>query len=416
MKPLLINTSDIQGGAARAAYRLHQELQQIDVQSKMLVEKKTSNDASVIGPKATIKGPSASKWNTMAVARYIVDRFPLVYYNYHNFQQIDWSPQWLPNNIHKKINRIDPDIVHFHWICQGFIPVQEVSKIKQPLVWTLHDMWAFTGGCHYNGTCDGYKDKCGKCPQLGSDNENDLSNWVWKRKKKYWSDLDFTVVTPSHWMANCARSSSLFEDKKIEVVPNGLNLQKFKPVAKDEAREALELPPDKNLILFGALNSTHDTRKGFQYLKSAMSMLSKDLDFEAIVFGNSSEGDQLDIPVNYLGRIPDNMLNSAFSAADVFVAPSVQDNLPNTIMEALACGTPSVAFDVGGIPDLIVHKENGFLAKPFDVEDLAEGIEWVVGEDQRKKYLSEISRKHVENNFELKLVAKKHADLYSKVL
>lgn len=145
-------------------------------------------------------------------------------------------------------------------------------------------------------------------------------------------------------------------------------------------------------------------------------MLSKDLDFEAIVFGNSSEGDQLDIPVNYLGRIPDNMLNSAFSAADVFVAPSVQDNLPNTIMEALACGTPSVAFDVGGIPDLIVHKENGFLAKPFDVEDLAEGIEWVVGEDQRKKYLSEISRKHVENNFELKLVAKKHADLYSKVL
>jgi len=415
MKSLLINTSDIHGGAARAAYRLHQGLQQIDVNSKMLVQKKSSTDTSVIGPKATIKGPIGSIWNTEAVARYLVDRLPLIHYNYHNFQQIDWSPQWVPSNIHKKINRIDPDVVHFHWVCQGFVPVQEVAKIKQPLVWTFHDMWAFTGGCHYNGTCDRYKDKCGKCPQLGSDKENDLSNWVWGRKKEYWDDLDFTVVTPSHWMANCARSSSLFEDKRIKVIPNGLNLQKFKPVDKDEARRALELPLDKNLILFGAMNSTQDKRKGFQYLKSAIGMLSEDLDFEAIVFGNSSGGDQLDIPVNYMGRLPDNLLNSAYSAADVFVAPSVQDNLPNTIMESLACGTPSVAFDIGGIPDMVMHKENGYLAKPFDVEDLARGIEWVVEQDQRKKYLSEASRNYVENNFELKSVAQKHANLYSKL-
>ncbi|WP_406659835.1 glycosyltransferase family 4 protein [Methanolobus sp. ZRKC3] len=415
MKPLLLNTSDIQGGAARAAYRLHQGLQQIDVESKMLVQKKSSNDNSVIGPKTNIKGPRSSTWNIMAVGRYLVDRLPLIYYDPHNFKQIDWSPQWLPNNIHRKINKLNPDVVHFHWICQGFVPVQEVAKIKQPIVWTLHDMWAFTGGCHYNGTCDRYKDKCGSCPQLGSNKENDLSKRVWKHKKECWDDLDFTVVTPSHWLANCARSSSLFEDKKIEVIPNGLDLQKFKPVAKDEARKALNLPLDKNLILFGALNSTQDKRKGFQYLKSAISILSEDLDFEAIVFGNSSGGDQLDIPVNYMGRLPDNMLTSIYSAADVFVAPSVQDNLPNTIMESLACGTPSVAFDIGGMSDMIVHKENGYLAKPFDVEDLAKGIEWVVEQDQRKKYLSEASRKYVENNFELKSVAKQYADLYSKL-
>jgi glycosyltransferase involved in cell wall biosynthesis len=216
-------------------------------------------------------------------------------------------------------------------------------------------------------------------------------------------------------MANCARSSSLFENKKIEVIPNGLDLQKFNPVPRDEARRALKLPLNKNLILFGALNSTQDKRKGFQYLKSATGMLSEDLDFEAIVFGNSRGDDQLNIPVNYMGKLPDNMLSTIYSAADVFVAPSVQDNLPNTIMESLACGTPSVAFDIGGMTDLIVHKENGYLARPFDVEDLAGGMEWVVGQDQRKKQLSEASRKYVEKKFELTSVARRYADLYSEL-
>ncbi|RNI15814.1 glycosyltransferase [Methanohalophilus sp. RSK] len=415
MKPLLISTSDLQGGAARAAYRLHEGLQQIDVPSKMLVQKKTGTDCSVIGPKSNLKGPRASSWNSMAVIRYILDRLPLAYYDFRNFKEMDWSPQWLPNNIHKKINKLDPDVVNLHWVCQGFMPVQEIAKIKQPLVWTLHDMWAFTGGCHYNGTCDRYKDLCGSCPQLDSDREGDLSRWVWGRKKKYWDDLDFTVVTPSNWLANSALSSSLFENKRIEVIPNGLDLQKYKPVDKEKARKDLNLPMDKNLILFGAMNSTNDTRKGFHYLKSATSMLSEDLEFEGIVFGNSGKGDQVDIPINYLGRLPDDLLNSVYSAADVFVAPSVQDNLPNTVMEALACGTPCVAFDVGGMSDMIVHRENGYLAKPFDVDDLVRGLEWVVGNDQRKQYLSEAARKYVEDNFELTHIARKYTDLYSEI-
>jgi glycosyltransferase involved in cell wall biosynthesis len=414
MKPLLVNTSDIHGGAARAAYRLHQGLQQIGIESKMLVQKKISSDVSVIGSKASIKGPQASRWNVTSVSRYLVDRLPLAYYDFHNFQQIDWSPQWLPNNIHQKINQINPDVVHFHWICQGFVSVQEIAKIRQPLVWTFHDMWTFTGGCHYNGTCDRYKQTCGKCPQLSSDREKDLSNWVWRRKKKYWKSLDFTVVTPSRWLADCARSSPLLEGKKIEVIPNGLNLENFRPVAKDEARKALNLPLDKHLVLFGAMNSLHDKRKGFQYIKSVTGLLDNST-FEAIVFGNSSEGDQLDIPVNYLGKVSDNLLNSVYSAADTFVAPSVQDNLPNTIMESLACGTPCVAFNIGGIPDLIVHLENGYLARPFDTEDLARGIEWVVEHEQRRKRLSKASRKYVEDNFELGAIAKKHAELYLKM-
>lgn len=410
MKTLLINTSDVRGGAARASYRLHQGLEQVGINSTMLVQDKRSTDISVIGPKLI-------GWKEVGLNylfRYIVDQSPLLLYN--KFQKIVWSPQWLPNKIHKKINRLNPDIVHFHWICDGFIPIQEVAKIKQPLIWTLHDMWPFTGGCHYNGTCDRYMHECGNCPQLGSDNEKDLSRWVWNRKNKSWADQDITIVTPSRWLANCARSSSLFGDKKIEVIPNGLDLQKFKPIDKLKAKDDLNLPVDKNLILFGAMKSTKDKRKGFQYLESAINVLPDDLDFEAIVFGNSGKDGQLNIPINYMGNFPDNMLTKLYSAADVFVAPSVQDNLPNTIMESMACGTPAVAFNIGGMSDMIVHKENGYLAKPFNIDDLAKGIEWIVKQDQRKNLLRENSRKHVEKNFELKYIAKKFKDLYSQML
>lgn len=392
MKPLLINTSDIHGGAARAAYRLHQGLQHIGVESKMLVQKKLSDDLSVIGPRASIKGPNASRWNTLSVTRYLIDRLPLMHYNRQNFHLMDWSPQWVPNNISRRIDRIDPDIVHLHWICQGFIPVQEIKKIKQPLIWTFHDMWAFTGGCHYDFTCVRYQETCGKCPQLGSDKKNDLSNWVWKRKKEYWSERDFTVVTPSKWLADCARSSSLLADKKIEVIPNGLDLDKFKLVDKVEARKTLNLPIEKNLILFGAINSLEDKRKGFQLLKTAINLLSSGSDFEAVIFGNLSEGEQLDIPVNYLGKLPENMLSSVYSAADVMVVPSLQEAFGQTASEAMACGTPVVCFGSTGLLDIVQHQKTGYLAKPYDSEDLAQGIKWVVEQDRRKKNLSKASR------------------------
>lgn len=412
MKSLLINTSDIHGGAARAAYRLHQGLQQIGIESKMLVQKKLSDDLSVIGPIASINGPNASRWNTISVTRYLIDRLPLIYYNRQNFHLMDWSPQWVPSKISRRIDRINPDIVHLHWICQGFIPIQEIKKIKQPLIWTFHDMWTFTGGCHYDCTCVRYQETCGKCPQLGSDKKNDLSNWVWKRKKEYWSERDFTVVTPSKWLADCARSSSLLADKEIVVIPNGLDLDKFKPVDKVEARKALNLPIEKNLILFGAVNSLEDKRKGFQLLKTAINMISSDSDFEAVIFGNLSEGEQLDIPVNYLGKLPENMLSSAYSAADVMVVPSVQEAFGQTASEAMACGTPVVCFGSTGLMDIVQHQKTGYLAKPYDTEDLAQGIEWVVEQDQRKKNLSKASRNYVEKNFELKMIAEKYRELY----
>lgn len=410
MRTLLINASDCRGGAARAVYRLHQGLGQAGINSTMLVQTKRSADISVIGP-------NLIGWKGVGINyifRYMLDKLPLLVYP--GYQRTVWSPQWLPNNIYMKINRLNPDIVHFHWICDGFVPVQEVAKIKQPLIWTLHDMWPFTGGCHYTGTCDRYMYECGKCPQLGSAKEKDLSHWVWSRKKKFWADLDFTAVTPSRWLANCARASSLFGDKKVEVIPNGLDLQKFKPINRLKAKEDLNLPVDKNLILFGAMKSLKDKRKGFQYLKSAIKLLSEDLDFEAIVFGNSAKDSQLNIPIKFMGNVPDNMLTKLYSAADVFVAPSVEENLSNTVMESLACGTPCVAFNIGGMSDMIVHKGNGYLAKPFDTDDLAEGIEWIVNQHQNREILRENSRKYVEKNFDLKSIAQKYIDLYSRML
>ena len=408
MKSLLINTSDIQGGAARATYRLHKGLQEIGIDSKMLVQKKISDDPSVIGPISYFG-------NKMSNVSYFLDRLPLKYY--HNYQHTPWSPQWLPKSLHKKIKSIDPDVVHLHWICGGFVPVKEIAKIDKPIVWTLHDMWAFTGGCHV-GACDKYEGQCGSCPQLGSKKEYDLSSWVWRRKKKYWEGLDFTVVTPSHWLANCARSSSLLGDKRIEVIPHGLDLQKFRPITKDDARKALNLPLDKNLILFGAMNSTKDKNKGFQYLKSAIGMLSEDLDIEAVVFGNSEHenNDTFKIPIRYLGHISnDKQLSLLYSSADVMVVPSIQEAFGQTASEAMACGTPVVSFNSTGLIDIVKHKENGYLAKLFDSGDLAKGIEWVIEGNQRKKKLSEYSRKYVENNFELKSVAKKYSDLYSEL-
>lgn len=405
MKVLLVNTDDGKGGAARAAYRLHQGFQSIGTDSKILVQYKTSNDPNILGPESFFE-----RQFSKALPR--INYLPIKYY--HNFVGTQWSPQLFPNKITKRINKITPEVVHFHWICEGFIPITEVKKIKKTIFWTLHDMWAFTGGCHYNETCEKYQQQCGSCPQLGSSKENDLSHMVWKKKQKCWSDLNFTVITPSKWLAKCAKKSSLFQDKTIKVIPNGLNIEEYKPAEKKMARKELGLPADKKLVLFGAINSTVDKRKGFQYLKPALKQLSKDLNLELVVFGNSKSNTkkEFEIPVHYTGHVPDKKLALLYSAVDVFVAPSVQDNLPNTVMEALACGTPTVAFNIGGMPDMIEFQKNGYLAKPFEPEDFAKGIEWIVENEERHRKLCLNARAKVEKEFDLKNIVEKYSELY----
>lgn len=413
MKPLILNTSDIEGGAARAAYRLHKGLQSIGLDSQMLVQIKSSDDHTVIGPQIKIQ-------KVFSMIRPTLDALPLGLYQKRN--DVLFSPAILPNNMATKVAGLDPDIINLHWVASGFLKPKTLKHFNKPLIWTLHDMWPFTGGCHYDERCGCFQESCGKCSILKSSKNKDLSRWIWRRKQNAWKDVDITIVTPSHWLADCAKNSSLFHDYRIEVIPNGLDLNRFKPFDKQTAREILVLPQDKKLILFGAVNSTSDKRKGFQHLQLAMKKIEMNgwgNDFEVVVFGSSEPINSLELglKIHYLGHLPgDIALSLLYAAADVMVVPSTQENLANTVMESLSCGTPCVAFNIGGMPDMIEHKHTGYLASPFNAEDLAKGIIWVLEDDERWKVLSLQARRKVEKEFDIQTVAKKYADLYENIV
>jgi glycosyltransferase involved in cell wall biosynthesis len=282
-------------------------------------------------------------------------------------------------------------------------------------------MWAFSGGCHYDGECERYIEKCGSCPMLGSSKVNDLSRRIWKRKKRAWKDIDLTIVSPSTWLADCAKKSSLLKDRRVEVIHNGIDLNIFKPLQKEQARNILGISQDKKIILFGAMSATSDRRKGFKHLEKALSKLETmdHSQYMLVVVGASEPQNPLQFGFEclYAGRMYDDVtLSLLYSAADVFVAPSVQENLANTVVESLACGTPVVAFDIGGMPDLIEHKNNGYLAKPFEPEDLARGIEWILEDEERKNRISQKAREKAVECFEIKKVAKQYLKLYKEVL
>ena len=411
MKILLLNTNDISGGAAIATYRLLKGLQQNGIEAQMLVQSKKSDDYSVIGPQ--------TKWQKIfGKLRPTLDSIPIRFYKQR--KKIIFSPAILPDNINKKIQGINPDIIHLHWISAGFIKIETLAKINKPIIWTLHDMWAFTGGCHYDEECGKYNKNCGYCPTLGSNKKNDLSYKIFKRKEKFWKNLNLTIVTPSSWLGECAKKSLLFYKTRVEVIPNGIDLNRFKPIDKNIARDILCLPKDKKLILFGALSALGDKRKGFLLLKEALKKLSskENKDIELVIFGSSKPRNEEDLvfKTHYLGRLNDETsLAVVYSAADVMIVPSIQDNLPNTIMESIACGTPVVAFNIGGIHDMIEHQKNGYLAKPFDTGDLAYGIKWVLEDDIRRKQLSRNAREKVVQEFDIVKVAKKYEDLYKDV-
>jgi len=241
MKALLVCQSDIEGGAPRSAYRLHQGLQNLGVASQMLVQTKLSDDSSVIGPQTLMEKKITNFRETF-------DALPLKFYKQR--QKSSFWPQWLPDKMNRKVAQISPDIINLHWICKGYLQIETIAKFDKPLVWSFHDMWAFTGGCNYSQDCDRYTNYCGACPQLQSNRSSDLSRWVWQRKAKAWKELNLTIVTPSLWLAKCAKASSLFKNLRIEVIPYGLDTERYKPINQGIARELLNLPQDKQLILF----------------------------------------------------------------------------------------------------------------------------------------------------------------------
>ncbi|WP_414514348.1 glycosyltransferase family 4 protein [Nostoc sp. PCC 9305] len=413
MKILHISTYDINGGAARAAYRLHTGLQDIGLQSQMLVQEKYSNDKTVIAPKIRL-------FQGIAKAKLTVESLPLKLYRQK--KNTPFFTQWLPDRVIPKVAQINPDIINLHWISGGFMQIETFAKLKRPLVWTLHDMWGFTGGCHVTGECDRYKASCGACPQLNSGSEWDLSRWVWQRKVKAWKNLNLTLVSPSSWLAECARSSSLFQNLRIEVIPHGLDTQKYRPINQHFAREALNLPRDKKLILFGAIEATSDRNKGFHLLQPALQELSKSgwkNDLEVVIFGASQPENPPDLgfKTHYLGHLHDAIsLATVYSAADVMLVPSLQESFGQTASESFACGTPVVAFNSTGLKDIVDHQQNGYLAKPYEVEDFAKGITWVLENEQRLQKMSFHAREKAEQEFTLELQARRYSGLFQEIL
>lgn len=411
MKILIVNTSDIDGGAARAAYRLHKALLSSGIDSQMLVQNKTSDDYTVLS-----ENKKVNKY--LNKLRPILDSLSVRFYK--NRTKTLFSPSFLPfSNIVDRINEINPDIVHLHWICGGMIRIEDIARIKAPIVWSLHDNWALTGGCHIMWECEKYKDECSACPRLGSNKKNDLSNRVFKRKQKAYSQKkDITIVGLSKWLNECSKSSTLLKDKNHINLPNPIDTNIFKPFDKDKSRELWSLPKDKKLVLFGAMSATSDINKGFKELSDALSKLEKTDDVEFVVFGSGKPQNAPDLgfKTHYLGRLSDDVsLVTLYSAVDVMIVPSLQEAFGQTASESMSCGTPVVAFGSTGLLDIVDHKLNGYLAKPFDATDLKEGIEWVLNNPNYDE-LCVNAREKVLKEFDSVVVAGKYIEVYEEIL
>lgn len=419
MKVIHLSSSDFNGGAAIAAKRIvtaQRLLPEID--SKLLVQIKRNKDNFIY----SLNTSTANK--ILSSIRQVADELSIRLLSVQSRGRFTF-PFW-GEDVSKDVSIKEADIINLHWINGGFLSLKSLEKLaalNKPVVWTLHDMWAFTGGCHYSSDCFKFQTQCSDCPSLVFKSENDLSSKIFNQKKKIFSELKLTIVTCSKWLAKEASQSALLNDRKIEVIPNPIDLTAYSPINKIESRQKINLPIDKKLILIGAMN-LKDYRKGFNYLVRALNLLSDSNkkisdQFEIVVFGKLDKNvvSQIPLKVNQLGKLKNSEeIVMTYNAADIYVAPSLQDNLPNTVMEAMACGVPVAAFNVGGIPDLIDDGVNGILVELKSSEELAKAIEKILLDENLSKKFSIAARQKTLNNFDQKIVAAKYYELYKSIL
>lgn len=409
MKILVVNTYDKGGGAARAAWRLYRGLLLYGPGADMLVQIKRRAEEHIHTLLPSYLKPVS----------YLMPYFDFVRPFLQIRKRIIFSPSQVTLNPVRRINDYQADVVHLNWITGGFMKIEALKEIQAPLVWTLHDMWPFTGGCHYTQGCEKYKEGCGCCPILRSHKQNDLSRKIFLRKLATYRQIkNLTFITASAWMADMARQSPVMENRRVEVIPIPLNALIFAPKDKQVARRHFDLPPHKKIILFGAYRCDMNEMKGMYLLLEAWQQI-RDENMELIIFGNVRKNEEIAVKyhVRFLGHIKsDQKLSELYSAADVMIVPSLQESFGQTVTEAFACGTPVVAFASTGLLDLVKHEYNGYQAQPFDIADLARGIQWIFADKSRQERLSQNARKDVVENYDLKPVTQRIISLYNEIL
>ena len=417
MKVLIVNTAERTGGAAIAANRLLHALNRNGVEARMLVR-----DRKTKAPEVASIPPS---W--LLKPKFLWERGVIWMNNGLSKQgifQVDIA------NAGTDISRMEEfrqaDVIHLHWINQGFLSLKNLEHIfasDKPVVVTLHDQWHFTGICHYSGGCNKYQTQCEKCPMLkGRAIGGDVAQRVFDRKRAMYEGRNVTFVGCSRWMAELARQSRLTQGHTVTNVPNAIDTDVFAPMDKAAARLKFNLPTDKRLILFGAQRIT-DERKGFSFLTEACEHINMHHPtlpdkLGVVVLGGDADRvkEALPLPVYTVGYLSkESEIAELYNAVDLFVTPSLQDNLPNTIVEAMACGVPCVGFNVGGIPEMISHKQDGYVADYCDSIDFAQGIAWCLYED-RAASLGAAARATALATYSESAVAERYQAIYQSVL
>lgn len=410
MKVIHCNTTTGSGGAAIAAMRLHNALKNEGVESLFAVAQSETAQSDIV---PLYEGKRKKLYSLLRIGEIAALRALGARKNYL------FSPALLPSFVHRQLNSYEPDIFHLHWLANAFMPIASLSKLAAKAVWTMHDEWAFTGGCHYCGGCEKYNTGCNECPLVPKTLHFAVRE-SFKRKQNVYSILKPVIVCPSKAFSERAQNSLLLHGLQHKHIPNAIDTGSYLPMQKDVVKKKLGIPQNEAVIAFGAIGATSDNRKGYDLLLRSLSQLKEQYSgpVRLLVFGaTADENLQCCYPTLFLGHLNcDSLLCEAYNAADVFVCPSREDNLPNTVMEALACGTPVAAFAVGGIPDMVLDGENGYLAKPNQPDSLARCIAIILKNSDRRLRMAKNARESVEARYSMPVVAQSYIHLYQEVL
>ena len=407
MRILIVNTSERTGGAAVAANRLMKALNNNGAKAKMLVRDKETETLTVV----PLPHSPRLRWHFLW-ERVVI--FCRLHFSRQHLFEVDIANAGY--DITKLPEFQEADVIHLHWVNQGMLSLKGIQKILQsgkPVVWTMHDIWPATALCHVTLGCQHFTSQCGNCRLLpGGGSSHDYSTTIWQRKQRMLADENLYFVACSHWLESEAKRSALLKGQKITSIPNPIDTRIYKRGNKQEARQRLGLPLDKKLILFASQRVTN-VNKGMDYLIEACRQLQIS-DAAVVILGGHAEEvvSQLSLEAYPLGYVNDEQrIVDVYHASDVFVLPSLSENLPNTIMEAMACGVPCVGFKVGGIPEEIDHRRNGYVAEYRSAEDLARGIRWILAEADYEE-LSKNAVQKVVQNYSQQSVALKYLDVY----